>query len=205
MKYKNKPSLILINKARNFMIQKNLILYKNQILITFSGGQDSSCLIILMLQFTNQFGLYLGLIYCNHLWHLNNLYRVSHLLKINFFINKPFFFIVASKKIFTEKKARIWRYSTMDRIAKFYNYQVILTGHTLTDQSETLLLNLFRSPSQEAVTSLLMNQFIINKSIKKVFPLKQELNSKPEKYFNDLYFLSKKKKDSVNTTFIRFK
>ena len=181
MKQKNKSSLILINKIRNFIKKKNLIISNNNILISFSGGQDSLCLIIVMIQFINQFNFDFGLIYCNHLWNLNNLYKLSHLLKINFIINKVIFFTIASQKNFTEEKARIWRYSVAYRISLFYNYKILLTGHTLTDQIETLLLNLFRSSSKEGVTSLLINQFIGNKFIKKVFLSKKELNDKIKK------------------------
>ena len=181
MKKENQSSLILINKFRNFIIKKNLIFAKKRVLIGFSGGQDSICLVILILQFINQLDLVLGLVYCNHLWYLNNLYKLSSLLKINFIINKPFFFTLTSKKIFTEKKARIWRYSIVYRISQFYDYQIILTGHTLTDQVETLLLNLFRSSSQEGVTSLFINKFITNKFVKRVFLSKKYLNSKIKK------------------------
>ena len=203
MKQKNQSSLILINKIRNFLITKNLIFKSKKILITFSGGQDSLCLVILMLQFIDQFNLYFGLIYCNHLWYFNNLYKLSHLLKINFIINKSVLFTIVPKKNFTEKKARFWRYSMSYRISKFYNYQIILTGHTLTDQVETLLLNLVRSSSQEGVTSLSIKQFINNRFIKKIFPSKKELKGEKEVY--DSYFLSKKKKNSINSTFIRLK
>ena len=159
-------------------------------LIAFSGGQDSLFLIILMLQFIHQFNSYFGLIYCNHLWHLSNLYKLSHLLKIDFIINKSLFFSITSKKYFTEKKARIWRYSITYRVSQFYNYPVIFTGHTLTDQAETLLLNLFRSSSKDGVTSLFLKQFITNKILKNVFLSKQKLNTKIKNEFNDLYLLS---------------
>ena len=178
MNKKNKSSLILVNKVRNFIVKKNLAFGKENILIAFSGGQDSLCLTFLMLQFKNQFEFSFGLLYCNHLWYLDNIYKLSHLLKISFILYKSIFFTIASKKKFTESKARVWRYSIAYRISFFYNYKMILTGHTLTDQIETLLLNLFRSSSKGGITSLDVRQFIKNKFIKKIFISRKELFSK---------------------------
>ena len=177
MKPKNQSSLILINQVLNFILEKNLIFSKIKILAAFSGGQDSYFLIILMLQFMNQFNFHFGLIYCNHLWHLNNLLKFSHLLKASYLLNIPLFFMIASKKMFTEKEARIWRYLTIYRISEFYHYEMILTGHTLTDQAETLLLNLLRSSSKDGATSLFLNQFLANTFLKKNFLARYELKS----------------------------
>ena len=169
MKKKNPSSLILINQILNFIFRKGLILSNKKILVAFSGGQDSFCLMILMLQFMNQLTFTIGLIYCNHLWHLNNLLKFSHLLKASFILNIPFLYVIASEKIFTEKGAQIWRYSTIFRVSQFYAYKFLLTGHTLTDQVETLLLNLFRSSSKDGGTSLFMRQFLANKFSKNIF------------------------------------
>ena len=169
MKKKNPSSLILINQILNLIFQKGLILSNKKVLVAFSGGQDSFCLIVLMLQFVNQLNFSIGSIHCNHLWHLNNLLKFSHLLKASFILNIPFLCVITSEKIFTEKEARIWRYSTASRLSQFYAYELLLTGHTLTDQVETLLLNLFRSSSKDGGISLFMCHFIVNKFSKNIF------------------------------------
>lgn len=176
MKKKNQSSLILVNKVRNVIIQKNLLFTKKTLLIAVSGGQDSLCLILLILQLKNQFEYNFSLIYCNHLWSSDNFYTLTHLLKIGFIISKVSLFTIASKKIFTENEARIWRYSIIYRVSIFYNYKIILTGHTLTDQTETLLLNLFRSSSKSGITSLSLNQSIRNQFIKKIFLSRNDLS-----------------------------
>lgn len=181
MKDKNQSSLILVNKVCNIIIKKNLFFAKEKILIAFSGGQDSLCLIISMLQLKNQFKFNFGLLYCNHLWCLDNMYKLPHLLKIGFIVCKSSFFTIVSKKKFTEKNARIWRYSMIYRVSLFYHYKIFCTGHTLTDQIETLLLNLFRSSSKGGVTSLSIKQSMRNKFIKKIFMSRKELSSKNKK------------------------
>lgn len=178
MKKKNHSSLALVNKVRNFIIQKNLVFTKKKLLVAFSAGQDSLCLAILILQFSNQFEYNFDLISCNHLWSLESVDKISHLLKISFFICKSTYFTITSQKIFTEKKSRIWRYFIIHRVSVFYKYKIILTGHTLTDQIETLLLNLFRGSSKDGVTSLSIKQSIRNKFIKKIFISRNELFNK---------------------------
>ena len=172
----NKPSVILLNKTLNFIIKENLIITNKNILLAFSSGQDSTFLAFLLLQYINQLHLNFGLMYCNHLWGLDNLYKTSHILKTSFYIQKIVFFSISTKKIFTEQNSRNWRYSTIFRISQFYHYQIILTGHTLTDQIETLLLNLFRGSGKKGIITLFNNHFLINKSIKTIFLSKTNLN-----------------------------
>ena len=52
-----KRSVFLINKIRNFIIHQNLIYYDQKILIAISGGQDSTCLVLIFLQLKNQFNV----------------------------------------------------------------------------------------------------------------------------------------------------
>ena len=116
------------------------------------------------------------IIYCNHLWSVTNLYKLSYILKISYSLNKNIIIGVSIKKIFTEKLARIWRYSAIYRTSQFYNYEIILTAHTKTDQIETLLLNLFRSSGKKGLSVFFNNAFLVSKSIKEIFLSEKELN-----------------------------
>ena len=169
-------SLTLVNKFNNFVIRENLLFPKNKLLIALSGGQDSICLVILLRQLMNQFNLKFGLIYCIHFWSVNNLYHHSHLLKLSFIMENKGFFPLVLNKSFTENNARNWRRSIIYRISTFYNYQKLVTGHSLTDRIETLLLNLFRGSGDKGVTALTNNQFLLNKSVKKNFLSELDLN-----------------------------
>lgn len=176
MNIKNQSSLKIINKVFNFIIKQNFIFKNKNILLSFSGGQDSLCLLILMLNFRNQFNYVISSIYMDHFWRLKNLYKLSHLLKISYLINQKIFFTIPNQKIFNEKKSRIWRYSVSYRVSLFYDYEILLTGHTLTDQIETLLLNLFRGSTKQSINSLFINQFIVNRSVKNIFLSKEDLD-----------------------------
>ena len=164
-----KLSIYLTNKVRNFVINQNLLYYNQSILIAVSGGQDSTCLFLIILQLKNQFHFHLGLTYCNHLWKKGNFSQSFHLFKLSYIFSQSLYFATCLKKVFNEQQARDERYKLIRRIAEFYNYQKILTGHTETDYLETLLLNLFRGSSNEGLLALSIKKQFIHKNIKYFF------------------------------------
>ena len=168
--------LYLINKFRNFITRSNFLLINKVILVSYSGGQDSGCLIILLMFLKKQLSLFFEIIYCNHFWSLNSLYDSLHIFKLSFFFNKRGIFALNIKKNFTEKLARLWRYSTIYRVSQFYNYKVILTAHTQTDRIETFFLNLFRSSSKDGLSIFTNNRTIISKSTKEIFLSENDLD-----------------------------
>ena len=129
--------LQLINNFRNFIIKSNFLLMNKVVLLSYSGGQDSSCLLVLLILLKRQLSYLFEIIYCNHIWSLNNLYDGLHIFKLSFSLNKRTIFTLNIKKYFTEKLARLWRYSIIYRTSQFYNYTVVLTAHTQTDRIET--------------------------------------------------------------------
>ena len=168
--------LYLIDKFRNFITKSNLLLINNVNLISYSGGQDSSCLRILLILLKKQLSVFFEIIYCNHFWSLNSLYDNLHTFKLSFSLNKKIIFALNIKKNFTEKLARLWRYSTIYRVSQFYNCEVILTAHTQTDRIETFFLNLFRSSSKDGFSMFTNNRIIINKSTKEIFLSENDLD-----------------------------
>ena len=70
---------------------------------------------------------------------------------INKFINElcdnwkiDFYTIITTESLNNENNARKWRYKKVLKLANYYNYNYIVTGHTETDNLETFFLNLFR-------------------------------------------------------------
>ena len=164
-----KLSVYLIDKIRNFIIYQNLIYYNQLILIAISGGQDSACLLLIILQLKKQFELQIGLIYCNHLWKTANLSQLIHILKFSYILSQPLYFSTYFTKVFNETKSRNRRYKVLARVAEFYSYSTILTGHTKTDYLETVLLNLFRGSSSEGMVSLSIKRHCQNTTIQNLF------------------------------------
>ena len=152
IKKKRKKSLDLINFVEKSIKQKNLFKPNQALLITVSGGQDSICLLLIFFQLKNQWNWKLKILYCNHLWQKDSFYSLFHLFKVTFFFKIPFCFGITLEKIFSEQKARNWRYFLFERVNGFYNYHYILTGHSASDRIETGLFKIFKGSSPKGIS-----------------------------------------------------
>ena len=54
-----------------------------------------------------------------------------------------FYSCIPSNPIATEAESRKWRLNLFNRVAKKYNYNFVLTGHTLNDEVETFIMQQF--------------------------------------------------------------
>jgi tRNA(Ile)-lysidine synthase len=131
------------------------LLPKNQrLLIAVSGGQDSLCLIKLLLDLQPKWGWMLAIAHCNHLWRADsgaNALRVENLARA---WSIPYYGAIANRSLPSEAAARQWRYEALSEIAQTHNYQYLVTGHTRSDRAETLLYNLMRGSGADGLQSL---------------------------------------------------
>ena len=147
-------SINLVNVFNNILIEKNLLKSKQYVLLAVSGGQDSMCLLFILFQLQKQWICHLNVLYCHHLWQKESFYVMNHIFKILFLLKLPIYFPISLKKLLNENKARNWRHSSYERISHFYEYKIIITGHTGSDRIETLLFNFFRGSGTEGIHSI---------------------------------------------------
>lgn len=83
------------------------------------------------------------------------------LLKKNWYLTRK----VLKKNYFSEAQGRNWRFRSFARLYLVEKYDIIITGHTATDQSETALLQLVRGTSFSGLT-----RFRLSKHYKRIFP-----------------------------------
>ncbi|MBR5295763.1 MAG: tRNA lysidine(34) synthetase TilS, partial [Clostridia bacterium] len=134
-------------------VQKKKLIEKNdRILVAFSGGKDSLCLLSLLKQISEKFNFSVGACHVHH-----NIRGKEADLDLDFCKkicseqNIPFFEMHVDVPSFAKEKglgleegARILRYDALESVADKENYNKIATAHTASDQAETVLFRIIR-------------------------------------------------------------
>ena len=162
-------SFNLVNILNRILKEKNLIIPNQFILLAISGGQDSSCLLMIFFQIRIQWNLKLSIVYCNHFWQKDSFYGMKNIFNLMFSFKLCTYFSLSLRNLKTEQEARLWRYFCYERISCFYNIQTIATGHTGSDKLETFLFNLFRGTSPQGIISLNWQKYITFNKFKLFF------------------------------------
>ncbi len=124
------------------------------LLVAVSGGQDSLCLIKLMLDLLPKWGWNLGIAHCDHRWRDDSMANAKHVEQLAQTWEIPFYLETANEPVNSEASARNWRYRVLNALALRHNYSCIVTGHTESDRAETLLYNLMRGTGADGLQAL---------------------------------------------------
>ncbi|ABA20135.1 PP-loop [Trichormus variabilis ATCC 29413] len=141
-------------KIHRTIRSRHLFERNQRLLVAVSGGQDSLCLIKLLLDLQLKWGWELGIAHCDHRWRVDSQANADHVKNLSETWGVSFYLETASKPINSEATAREWRYETLSAIAQAYNYEYIVTGHTASDRAETLLYNLMRGTGADGLQAL---------------------------------------------------
>lgn len=133
---------------------RNLLAPHSKILIGVSGGQDSLCLARLCLDLQTKWHWQVAIAHYDHGWELDQ-GLAEHISNICQHWGATFYLETATAKIpETEASARKYRYQALIKIATEHQFNYLLTGHTLSDRSETFIYNLLRGGGIEGLTAL---------------------------------------------------
>lgn len=151
-------------KLHQTLRQRPLIPKKQSILVAVSGGQDSLCLLKLLLDLQSKWQWQVAIAHCDHCW-FSDAGIAEHVEKIAGDWQVPFYLkTAATQSNFspqeTEAAARKWRYQALTEIAQENSFSVIVTGHTLSDRAETLLYNLMRGSGADGLHSLTWQRYL---------------------------------------------
>lgn len=139
-----------IEKSPDFF---KYILPCKKILIAYSGGQDSSALLAIFYILSQKWQFQIGVVYCNHNWTSSRVTLIT-IFSIIQNLDLPFYLVDSKEAIKPEQKARNWRYQAFTIICNKYHYELVLTGHTLSDCAETIIFHLCRGTGLKGVCSL---------------------------------------------------
>ena len=132
------------NKLYEYCNELNIPIQELSILLSFSGGIDSTVLAILLVDLRDKYGFELILIHFNHNAHKkaqqmdrfcqtfareNNVDYYSRIISLN-------------KKVNFEACAREKRYSELDNLSNKLEVSIVFTAHHLDDQIETLYMKM---------------------------------------------------------------
>ena len=141
-------------KLHKTLRKKQLLGKDLPLLIAVSGGQDSLCLLKLLLDLQPKWGWSLAIAHCDHRWSTDAgiADRVAEIART---WNLPFYLKTAEKAIKeTEAAARKWRYQVLLEIAQTEGFDNVLTGHTKSDLAETVVYTLIRGAGADGIVAL---------------------------------------------------
>ncbi len=123
-----------------------------------SGGQDSLCLLQLLqwLKQEYQWQLYIG--HCDHRWRQDSRQNADHVKLIAEQLGIECIVATAAVAPKSEASARAWRYQALAEMAIARQCSRIVTGHTKSDRSETLIYNLVRGSGLDGLTAMVWSR-----------------------------------------------
>ncbi|MEG3966453.1 tRNA lysidine(34) synthetase TilS [Microcoleus sp. T2B6] len=136
------------------LLYRQILPSNQRLLVAVSGGQDSLCLIKLLLDLQPKWGWNLGIAHCDHRWRSDSEASANHVEQLAKNWGISYYLETASDIPKTEAAARQWRYQALTEIAIAHNYPYIVTGHTASDRAETLLYNLIRGSGADGLSAL---------------------------------------------------
>jgi tRNA(Ile)-lysidine synthase len=136
-------------------LKRHSLLPKGQrLLVAVSGGQDSLCLLKLLLDLQPKWGWRLAVGHCNHRWRADSDANAEYVEQLAAEFGLPFYVATAPPLPKTEAAARDWRYQALSQLATAQGYRYLTTGHTASDRAETLLHNLMRGSGADGLQAL---------------------------------------------------
>ncbi len=154
------PWTALHARCHHTLRQRQLLLPDQRLLVAVSGGQDSLCLIKLLLDLQPKWGWHLAIAHCNHRWRPDSQANAEHVAILAQHWQLPLYSVTAQDIPPTEAQARQWRYQELQAIAAAAGFPNILTGHTASDRAETLLHNLLRGSGADGLQALVWQRYL---------------------------------------------
>ena len=156
----SRDDIFFLYKINNIITERNLLQPDQRILIAVSGGQDSICLLRLLVQLKKKWNWKLGLIHCDHRWKSSSKIQAEHVAQLAVNLQINYHEAIAIESVQQEGIARIWRYNIIQTVAISNNYTAIITGHNASDRIETLLYNLTRGSGLHGLQSIKWKRYL---------------------------------------------
>lgn len=151
-----------IESLNQFIAENQLIRAGEKIIIALSGGIDSMVLLDSLYKIKNILKLSLSIAHINHQLRGNEsdedeefVKEVAKKYSLDCYVERVNTSLVAeSKKISIQEAARILRYDFFNKVRTSIGFTKIATAHNADDNTETILLNIFRGSGIQGLTGI---------------------------------------------------
>jgi len=145
-----------------FISDNKLIESNDKLLLALSGGADSVFALTFLTKFKNKYNIQICALHINHSLRGDEsdgdekfCRKLCNDLNIEFYSKKVDVKSIAeNEKLSIEEAARNIRYEKLDEYLKISNSDKIVTAHNLDDNTETVLLNLFRGTGLKGLSGI---------------------------------------------------
>lgn len=161
---------LLHARIHQILKQRQLLPKQDALLVAVSGGQDSICLLRLLLDLQPKWDWSLAVAHCNHRWRSDADANAEFVRQLAQIWQLPYYTATADQAVTGEAAARQWRYQVLTDMAIEQGYRVVVTGHTASDRAETLLYNLMRGSGADGLQALVW-QRQLSSTVQLVRPL----------------------------------
>lgn len=166
--------------------ERRLLNRDQRLLVAVSGGQDSLCLIKLLLDLQPKWGWEIAIAHCDHRWRADSQANADYVEHLAQLWGISCYRQTAAVGIKSEAEARQWRYQVLTETALEHHYQKIVTGHTASDRAETLLYNLIRGSGSDGLQALLWQRKLAA-NLQLIRPLLEITRSETAQFCRDFH------------------
>jgi tRNA(Ile)-lysidine synthase len=134
--------------------QRQLLQKGQSIVLAFSAGQDSMCLLQILRDLQPKWQWPLAITHCNHRWPPDSDANAAHVTQLARDWGLTYYSFTAPTVLKGEAEGREWRYERLKQLSEDEGFSAVLTAHTASDRAETLLFNLFRGSGMDGLQAL---------------------------------------------------
>jgi len=190
---------MIYDTVKLFLEKYHLLQPQSYIIVAFSGGYDSLCLLDVMKKISQEYDLNLIAVHLNHNWRGeesdNEECRCKKICSdITFYSEK-----LPSGIPHTETAAREARYDFLWRCAKKFNSKAVLTAHNANDNAETVFYRLIKGTGLTGLEGIKEHRGIYYR------PLLEIYRDEIEKYCYDNALLPNNDSSNTNVKYTRNK
>lgn len=190
---------MLIEAVESFLKKYDLLQENNNILVAFSGGYDSMCLLDILNKLAPKYDINLYAIHLNHNWrgdesNQDELNCKKFCQNINFYSEK-----LSPEIPHTETAARDARYDFFEKCAKKFNSKIILTAHNANDNAETVFYRIIKGTGITGLEGIQEHRDIFYRPLLKIY------RNDIEKYCKDNNLTPNIDSSNFDTSYVRNK